>query len=228
MKVLRTGILALAVLFLMIGICYAQSAEECYNKGIEYGVAGKFEKAQQEFKKALEVDPFYGKAKVCLELVEDALEQRIKPETALHTFKGADYGLKGMYDEAIAEFKRAIEINPNYALAHSNLGNAYDEKGMYDVAIAEYKIAIEINPNYALAHNNLGGVYGKKGMYDEAIAELKRAIEINPNFAEAHSNLAVAYYYKEEYSLAIEHCDITIELGLRPHPGFLEALKPYR
>ena len=160
MKVLRTGILALAVLFLMIGICYAQSAEECYNKGIEYGVAGKFEKAQQEFKKALEVDPFYGKAKVCLELVEDALKQRIKPETALHIFKGADYGLKGMYDETIAEFKRAIEINPNYA--------------------------------------------------------------------EAHNNLAVAYYYKEEYSLAIKHCDRAIELGLRPHPGFLEALKPYR
>ncbi|MBA7497165.1 Photosystem I assembly protein Ycf3 [subsurface metagenome] len=194
MKVLRTGILALAVLFLMIGICYAQSAEECYNKGIEYGVAGKFEKAQQEFKKALGVDPFYEEAKVCLELVEDALEQRIKPETALHIFKGVDYGLKGMYDEAIAEYKRAIEINPNYAEAHGNLGVAY----------------------------------AAKGMYDEAIAEYKRAIGINPNYAEAHNNLAVAYYYKEDYSLAIKHCDITIELGLRPHPGFLEALKPYR
>jgi len=141
---------------------------------------------------------------------------------------GLAYDKKGMHDEAIAEFRRTIEINPNLAEAHSNLGVAYGRKGMYDEAIAEYKRAIEINPNLAEAHYNLGNTYNKKGMYDEAIAQLKRAIEINPNLAEAHNNLAVAYYYKEEYSLAIKHCDITIELGIRPHPGFLEALKPYR
>ena len=178
MKVLRTGILALAVLFLMIGICYAQSAEECYNKGIEYGVAGKFENAQQEFKKALEVDPFYEEAKECLELVEDALEQRIKPETALHIFKGVDYGNKEMHDEAIAELKRAIEINPNYAKAHYNLGIAYGRKGMDDEAIAEYKRAIEINPNYAKAHNNLAVEYYYKEEYYLAIEHCDRAIEL--------------------------------------------------
>ncbi len=51
MKVLRIGVLTLVVLFLIVGICYAQSAEEYYNKDIEYGVAGKFEKAQVWFYK---------------------------------------------------------------------------------------------------------------------------------------------------------------------------------
>ena len=228
MKVSRIGILTVAVLFLMVGICYAQSAEEYYTKGIDYGVAGEFEEAQQEFKKALEADPFYVPARRCLKLSEDALEQRIKTETALHLFKGIAYGNKGMYDEAINEHKKVIEINPNYADAHNNLGAAYGKKRMDDEAIAEFKKAIEINPNLALAHNNLGQVYGKKGMYDEAIAEYKKALEINPNYAEVHNNLAVDYYFRGEYSLAIKHCDMAIELGLSVHPGFLEALEPYR
>ena len=216
------------VFFLISGICYGQSTEDYYDKGIDYGLAGEFEEAQQEFKNALEVDPFYRPAKECLELVEDALKQRIKVETALYLFKGIAYFNKGMYDEAIAECKKAIEINPNLAMAHNNLGLVYHEKGMYDEEIAEYKKAIEINPNLAMAHNNLGLAYRMKGMYDKAIAEYKKAIEINPNYADAHNKLAVAYYFKGEYSLAIKHCDIAIELGYSVHPGFLEALEPYR
>ncbi|MCK4419434.1 tetratricopeptide repeat protein, partial [Candidatus Aerophobetes bacterium] len=196
MKVLRIGILTLAVLFLIVGTCYAQSAEEYYTKGIDYGVAGKFEEAQQEFKKALETDPFYTPARMCLKLSEDTLKQRIKTGTALHLFKGVAYYDKDMYDEAIAEYKKAIKINPNYAEAHCVLGAAYGCKEMCDEAIAECKKAIEINPNLAEAHGNLGAVYAYKGMFDEAIAEYKKAIKINPNYAEAHCVLGLVYAYK--------------------------------
>ena len=111
---------------------------------------------------------------------------------------GAAYYGKGMYDEAIAEYKKALEINPNDIAAHNNLGGAYSHKGMHDEAIAEHKKALDINPNDAEAHNNLGGAYYEKGMYDEAIAEFKKALEINPNYADAHHNLAVVYYVKGE------------------------------
>jgi len=125
MKVLRMSLLLLIVFSLISGICYGLTAEDYYNKGIDYGVAGEFKKAQQEFTKALELDPFYGLAKGSLELVEDILKQRIKTKTALHLFKGAAYFNKGMPDEAIAEYKEAIETNPEYALAHSKLSLAY-------------------------------------------------------------------------------------------------------
>ena len=213
MKVLRIGILTLAVLFLIVGTCYAQSAEEYYTKGIDYGVAGKFEEAQQEFKKALETDPFYTPARMCLKLSEDTLKQRIKTGTALHLFKGVAYYDKDMYDEAIAEYKKAIKINPNYAEAHCVLGLVYAYKGgMFDEAIAEYKKAIEINPNYAEAHYNLGAVYRRKGMFDEAIAEYKKAIEINPNLAEAHDSLGLAYFRKGMYNEAIAEYKKAIEI----------------
>ena len=113
--------------------------------------------------------------------------------------KGTAYLNKGMLDEAIAEYKKAIEINPNDAMAHNNLGLAY-----------------------------LGLVYLDIGMYDKAIAEFKKAIKVSPEYADADNNLAVAYYYKGEYSLAIKHCDRAIDLGYRVDRKLLEDLKPYR
>ena len=186
MKLLRISSLLLMVFSLMTGICYAQTAKDYYERGIDYGVAGKFEEAQQQFTKALEADPFYAPARTCLKVSEDALKQKIKTETALYLFKGIAYYDKRMYDEAVAEFKKAIEVNPNLAEAHNSLGAAYANKGMLDEAIAEYKKTIEINPNHDMAHNNLGIVYAYKGMPDKAIVEFKKAIEINPNHAGAH------------------------------------------
>ena len=151
-------------------------------------------------------------------------------QTAKEYFdKGIAYLNKGMFDQAITELKKALEIDPNLAEAYTTLGAAYAGKGMLDKAIAEFKKAIEINPNYAMAHNDLGIAYlDKGGMLNEAITEFQKAIEIDPNYAEAHNNLAVSYYYKGEYSLAIKHCDKLIELGYEVNPELLNFLELYR
>jgi len=189
MRVLRISGLVLMVLSLGVGISYAQTAKECYDKGIEYGSQGRFEEVEEEFKKALKIDQFYVPAEAGLKIIEDVLEKRVKNEFAIHLFKGAAYDSKGMFDEAIAECKKAIAINPNYAEAHTNLGLAYGDKGMFDEAIAECKKAIAINPNYAKAHNNLAVVYYEQGQYDLAIKHCDKAIElggkVHPEFLEA-------------------------------------------
>ena len=189
MRVLRISGLVLMVLSLGVGISYAQTAKECYDKGIEYGSQGRFEEVEEEFKKALKIDQFYVPAEAGLKIIEDVLEKRVKNEFAIHLFKGAAYDSKGMFDEAIAECKKAIAINPNYAEAHTNLGLVYYNKGMFDEEIAEYKKAIAINPNYAKAHNNLAVVYYEQGQYDLAIKHCDKAIElggkVHPEFLEA-------------------------------------------
>ena len=110
---------------------------------------------------------------------------------------GLDFLGKKMYDEAIAAYQKAIEIDPQYATAYNDLGVTYYNKKMYDEAIAAYEKAIEINPQYPKAYNNLGLVYyyGKK-MYDEAIAAYEKAIERYPEYAIAYSNLGLAYRKK--------------------------------
>jgi len=79
----------------------------------------------------------------------------------------------GKVDQAIAELKRAIELNPNFAMGHYNLGNAYASKDLVDQAIGEYKLAIELDPSV------------RAGQYEEEIKCYDKAIKINPKNAEA-------------------------------------------
>ena len=138
----------------------------------------------------------------------------------------------GRYDEAIKAYEKAIEVNPNNADAHNNLGHTYSEKGMFDEAILAYKEAIAINPNDVVVHNNLGNAYDGKRMYDEAILAFKKAIAINPDYALAHNNLGLAYRKKEACDNAILACKKIIALD----PSYanmlsnrvLEHLKPHR
>jgi len=125
---------------------------------------------------------------------------------------GLDFLAKKMYDEAIAAYQKAIEINPEYATAHYNLGLAYYYgKKMYDEAIGVYKEAIETNPEYSKAYRYLGVAYRQKGMNDEAIGAYKKAIELSPQYTEAHNELGIAYYNKKMYDEAIGAYERAIE-----------------
>ena len=100
---------------------------------------------------------------------------------AAYCGRGTAKGNKGDYDGAIADFDRAIAINPNYAEAYYNRGLVKAEQGDYDGAIADYDRAIAINPNYAVAYCGRGVAKAEQGDYDGAIADFDRAIAINPN-----------------------------------------------
>ena len=93
---------------------------------------------------------------------------------------------RGQVDEAIAHYRKALEIKPDYAEAHNNLGNALAGRGQVDEAIAHYRKALEIKPDYAEAHYNLGNALAGRGQVDEAIAHYRKALEIKPDDAEAH------------------------------------------
>ena len=90
----------------------------------------------------------------------------------------------GRIDEAIAHYQKALEIRPDYAEAHNNLGIALAGRGRIDEAIAHFQKALEIKPDYAEAHNNLGIALAGRGRIDEAIAHFQKALEIKPDYAD--------------------------------------------
>jgi tetratricopeptide (TPR) repeat protein len=79
------------------------------------------------------------------------------------------------YEEAEKEYKEALRINPDDALAHYNLGVLLYELKRYDEAEKEYREALRINPDYAEAHGNLGILLKNLNRKDEAKKEFEIA-----------------------------------------------------
>ena len=81
---------------------------------------------------------------------------------------------RGRIDEAIEHYRKALDIEPDYAEAHNNLGIALADRGRIDEAMEHYRKALEIDPDYAEAHNNLGVALADRGRIDEAMRAFPR------------------------------------------------------
>jgi len=147
-------------------------------------------------------------------LWDDALKNYSKNPIAYNN-RGNAYADKGLYDQAISDLNKAIEIDPRFPLAFNNRGNAYVGKGLYDQGISDFNKAIEIDPRFAKAYNNRGNAYVGKGLYDQAISDLNKAIEINPRFALAYNNRGNAYVGKGLYDQALSDFNKAIEINSR-------------
>jgi superkiller protein 3 len=92
-------------------------------------------------------------------------------------------------NEAIAAYRQAIKVDPQWAWAYNRLGYALMDNWKFDEAIAAYRQAVQIDPNYANAYYHLGGLLSLQGQPQEAIAAYRQAIQIDPNDAQAYKNL---------------------------------------
>ena len=128
--------------------------------------------------------------------------------------RGNIYGKKGNLIQAISDYTKAIEINPNYTEAYYNRGNTYEKQGNLTQAISDYTKAIETNPKYAAAYCNRGNVYQTQGNLTLAIADYNKALEISPNDSTSLYNRGLAYYGAEQYGKALT--DYTTAISQNP------------
>lgn len=125
-------------------------------------------------------------ARRATELDESLAEAHAALAVVLH-----EYDWK--FVESEKEFRRAIELNPNYATAHHWYAEYLLNMGRFDEALAEIKLAQTLDPLSLIINTAVGTFLTARGEYDLAVAQLKKAIEIDPNFARAHFRLANAY-----------------------------------
>ena len=118
----------------------------------------------------------------------------------------------GLYESAIASYHQAINLDPQDAYLHNDLGRIYGDQGKYELAITSHQQAIELDPQDAIPHNGLGNVYKAQGQYELAIASYQQAINLDPKEAGYHFNLGNVYLAQGKYELAITSYQQAINL----------------
>jgi type IV pilus biogenesis/stability protein PilW len=129
-----------------------------------------------------------------------------------HNNLGVSLFKKGKIVEAITEYQKAVQMNPNYAQAQLNLGNGYYQLNQLQLAIAPLESAIRLMPKNPDPYASLGKVYQKLGLNDKALPLYQRALELKPTHYEALNNLGVLYMQMGVYNEAIKRFNLMINL----------------
>jgi len=110
------------------------------------------------------------------------------------------------------EYRRAIELKPNYSTAHHWFGADLSNVKRMEESLIEMKRAEELDPLSGIIGTNLGDMLVFARRYDEAIAQYKRVLLRNPNFAYAHRALGWAYGSKGMYEEALTETRAAIQM----------------
>lgn len=114
--------------------------------------------------------------------------------------------------QAIAAYQRVLELDPEHAAAHINLGTLHYNRQDYTLSEKHYRAAIEIDPRYALAYFDLGNVLDETGRVAAAIQAYNTALQLAPTYGDAHYNLALAYEKVREPRKALKHWRAYVKL----------------
>lgn len=130
---------------------------------------------------------------------------------------------QGRFEDAISEWKKALELDPQDAAAISNLGAALHGAGRLEDAAREFSRALELDPDNVRAHTNIGIALARSKKYDEAARHFERALELRPGDAQARSAYGGMLVETGETEKALVHLRVALELT----PDSSDALNNY-
>jgi tetratricopeptide (TPR) repeat protein len=201
-------------------------ARAYYNRAVLKKEKGDKAGAAADFKRARQLDPQLVSEESSADSIDhgiakgDEKESPASAGTVEDSFNRA--GAKkavGDLDGAIADYDRAIQLDPKDAAIYNNRGLAKQAKGDFNAAIADFNRAIELNPKDAVAYSNRGNTKGDKGDLDGAILDYNHSIRVNPKYAYAYYDRGLAKKQKSDLDGAIADYNRVIELD----PKFAKA-----
>jgi tetratricopeptide (TPR) repeat protein len=126
---------------------------------------------------------------------------------------------QGKIDEAMAHYRKSLNIYPAYEHALFNMGFVLHLKGKPDEAVDYYRKGLLIKPDYADAHYNLGLVLKTQGKSDEAMSHLRQAIKLQPDFAQVYNEMAGILLGRGKFDEAVDYYRRAVQVK----PDYAEA-----
>lgn len=173
-----------------------------------------------------------------IELYTSCIQQLDSTSTLATAYfsRANSHGALGMHEMAIADYSKAIELEPKAATLYISRATSYGALGKHEMAIAGYSKAIELDPNDAHGYNNLAWtlVIAKDQEYidtQKAKEYAKKAIELDGNHGEHYDTLACVYAVEGDFDNAIMYQLKAIEVeeqAGRKVEEFKEALADYK
>ena len=198
-----------------------------FQRARAFEAKGEHENALADYKKAAEISPDLARAidagssdksRDVGTRNERPIPGDEEPMTAAVYFKRGNSSLdKKLYDSAIADFTKAIELDPKYYLAYNNRGIAFGRKNDFQAAIADHTRAIELAPLEENGYTNRGIARERAGDLEGAIKDFAKAIELAPRMAHLYLNRGIALLFAwrdDEAKRDFEEC-----LRLNPSYG---------
>ena len=194
-------------------------AEAYNNIGLIQHELEKYTKAIRYFNKAIKLNlsafsSYYNRGLAKLALVqisqEDNFLNRFK-NTVCNPFFN-DKFKADMYEEAIKDFNKAIELNPYFFDGYNDRGNVKSDLNKHREAIKDYDKAIELNPIFFGAYNNRGLSKAELGKHKEAIKDFDEALKLDPKYIDAYYNRGLSRMELNEYKEAIKDFDEALSL----------------
>jgi protein O-GlcNAc transferase len=122
-----------------------------------------------------------------LEAASRDLTQRYPDSDFAWSVLGTALQLQGK--DACEALQKTVQLAPNDAEAHGNLGTAWQERGMYAQAVDSYTRALELNPDFVEAHGNLAAALQAQGKLEQAEQAYRQALALRPDYAKGYFNL---------------------------------------
>jgi len=190
------------------------------SRGLLYSEQGELDKAGLDFNRAIalrpEVQKMYSARGMAL------AEQGVLASAMSYNNRGVTF-LQDQWEQAIADFSKAIALKPDYAEAFFNRGQTYAKHERPELALPDLDRAIELKPDFVKAYVDRGSVHGMLGHYDAALQDLARA-PLEESFAAACFERAKVHYALYHYKAAWDEVKEGQRLGGQPEAEFLKKL----
>lgn len=138
---------------------------------------------------------------------------------------GFELAAEGRIAEAIAEYERALEADPQLIHAHIILIQLYGQSGETAKAEEHYRAAVALNPEIADSHYNYGVLLVEAKRMDEAATAFRRALATNPQHASAHYNLGLLLEADRQYDQALDHYRAAVEHAPNHRPSHFQLAR---